>query len=48
MPSIKRAPLVVTAAVVACYLLLIAVELTHGPLTPGRWIADANDVKRVL
>ena len=43
MPSIKRLPLVVTAAVVVCYLLLTAVELTHGPLTPGRWIADDYD-----
>jgi hypothetical protein len=44
MPSIKRLPLVVTAAVVVCYLLLIAVELRHGPLMRGRWIADDYDV----
>jgi len=44
MPSIKRLPLVVTAAVVVCYLLLIAVDLIHGPLRPGRWIADDYDV----
>jgi hypothetical protein len=44
MPSIKRVPAVVTAAVVVSCLLLIAVDLTHGPLTRGRWIDDDYDV----
>jgi hypothetical protein len=44
MPSIKRPYLVVTAAVVVCYLLLIAGELTHRPRTRIRWIADDYDV----
>ena len=43
-PSQTRRCVVVTAAVVACYLLLIAAELTHGPLTRGRWIAADDDV----
>ena len=44
MPSITRPALFVSAAVVVCYLLLIAVELTHGRLTRGRWIVDDYDV----
>lgn len=43
MPSIKRPYLLVTAAVVVCYLLLIAVEFTHRPLMRGRWIVDHYD-----
>jgi hypothetical protein len=45
MPSIKRPYLLVTAAVVVCYLLLIAVESTHRPLMRGRWIVDYYDVE---
>ena len=45
MPSIKRPLVVVTAAVVVGYLLLIAVESRHRPLMRGRWIVDYYDVE---
>lgn len=41
----NQGPRTVAAAVVVCYLLLIAVESTPRPLMRGRWIVDYYDLE---